>query len=70
MLILRAKISLRDAFTYKYFSSSNFAIQKKNSLEVARLQIQGEKQSDSLVQVSSSFSKFTLSYFAFIKDLH
>ena len=45
MLILKAKIKLLKTFLLinKYFSSSNFAIQKKNSLEAARLQIQGKK---------------------------
>lgn len=44
MLILRAKISLRDAFTYKYFSSSNFAIQKKNSLGSSQATDSGGKK--------------------------
>lgn len=59
-----------------YFSSSNFAIQKKNSLEAARLQIQQEKKKKKkqaewqlTTQVSPAFGKSTLCHFAFTEDL-
>lgn len=65
MLIIKAKIKLLKTFLLinKYFSSSNFAIQKKNSLEAARLQIQGKKNQQNWVAVNTGILRFLKVHF-------